>query len=99
MTAPETMPPPGAGPGPVPPPLLAAAHARKLLADMLLVRRFEERAAECYMAGSIRGFLHLAIGEEATIAGCLAALEPEDRVVSAYREHAHALLRGVRRPP
>ncbi len=95
MTAPETMPPPGAGPGPVPPPPLAAAHARKLLADMLLVRRFEERAAECYMAGSIRGFLHLAIGEEATIAGCLAALEPEDRVVAAYREHAHALLRGV----
>jgi pyruvate dehydrogenase E1 component alpha subunit len=76
-------------------PALAPAHARRLLADMLLVRRFEERAAECYMAGSIRGFLHLAIGEEATIAGCSAALATEDRVVTAYREHAHALLRGM----
>lgn len=81
----------------VPLPALAAGHARRLLTDMLLIRRFEERAAECYMAGSIRGFLHLAIGEEATITGCLAALEPEDRVVAAYREHAHALLRGM--PP
>jgi pyruvate dehydrogenase E1 component alpha subunit len=78
-------------------PALAPAHALRLLADLLLVRRFEERAAECYMAGSIRGFLHLAIGEEATIAGCIAALAAEDRVVTAYREHAHALLRGM--PP
>jgi pyruvate dehydrogenase E1 component alpha subunit len=95
MNPAEPAPSPAAGPGSGPPPPLAATHARRLLADMLLVRRFEERAAECYMAGKIRGFLHLAIGEEATIAGCLAALEPEDRVVSAYREHAHALLRGI----
>jgi len=76
---------------------VAAAHARRLLADMLLVRRFEERAAECYTQGKIRGFLHLAVGQEATAAGGMAALEPEDRVVAAYREHGHALLRGM--PP
>ena len=76
---------------------LAPAHARRLLADMLLVRRFEERAAECYTQGSIRGFLHLGVGQEATAVGGIAALEPEDRVVAAYREHAHALLRGI--PP
>jgi pyruvate dehydrogenase E1 component alpha subunit len=79
------------------PPALAPAHARRLLADMLLIRRFEERAAECYTQGRIRGFLHLGIGQEATAVGGIAALEPEDRVVAAYREHAHALLRGV--PP
>jgi pyruvate dehydrogenase E1 component alpha subunit len=78
-------------------PALAPAHARRLLAKMLLVRRFEERAAECYTQEKIRGFLHLGIGQEATVAGGIAALDPEDRVVTAYREHAHALLRGV--PP
>jgi pyruvate dehydrogenase E1 component alpha subunit len=78
-------------------PALAPAHARRLLADMLLVRRFEERAAECYTEGKIRGFLHLGIGQEATATGGMAALDPEDRVVAAYREHAHALLRGM--PP
>lgn len=76
-------------------PALAPAHARRLLADMLLVRRFEERAMECYTQGRIRGFLHLGIGQEATAVGGIAALEPEDRVVAAYREHAHALLRGL----
>lgn len=76
-------------------PALAPAHARRLLADMLLVRRFEERAVECYMQGRIRGFLHLGIGQEATAVGGIAALQPEDRVVAAYREHAHALLRGL----
>ena len=78
-------------------PVLAPAHARRLLAEMLLVRRFEERAAECYTEGRIRGFLHLGVGQEATAVGGTAALEPEDRLVAAYREHAHALLRGV--PP
>jgi pyruvate dehydrogenase E1 component alpha subunit len=94
MTGPGTT-GPQAPPPPVATPALAPAHARRLLADMLLVRRFEERAAECYTQGQIRGFLHLGIGQEATVAGAIAALEPEDRVVAAYREHAHALVRGV----
>jgi pyruvate dehydrogenase E1 component alpha subunit len=76
-------------------PLLAKPHAHALLEQMLLVRRFEEQAAECYMAGSIRGFLHLAIGQEAVAVGALQGVGPEDRIVAAYREHAHALVRGV----
>jgi len=70
-------------------------YALALLADMLRVRRLEEKAAERYGAGRIRGFLHLYIGEEATGAGVLRALTPEDNVVATYREHAHALLRGM----
>jgi pyruvate dehydrogenase E1 component alpha subunit len=68
---------------------------RKLLADMLLVRRFEERCARLYQESKIRGFLHLYVGEEAVAAGVLDALEPDDNVVATYREHAHALLKGV----
>jgi len=64
---------------------------------MLLIRRFEEKAAELYSAGKIRGFLHLYIGEEAIAVGAMQALEPEDGVVATYREHGHALARGV--PP
>jgi pyruvate dehydrogenase E1 component alpha subunit len=69
--------------------------ARKLLRDMLLVRRFEERCVELYSASKIRGFLHLYIGEEAVATGVINALEPTDAVVATYREHGHALLRGV----
>ncbi|HEX6266801.1 MAG TPA: pyruvate dehydrogenase (acetyl-transferring) E1 component subunit alpha [Burkholderiales bacterium] len=66
-----------------------------LLTDMLRIRRLEEKSAELYGAGKIRGFLHLYIGEEAVAAGCMRALAPEDDVVATYREHGHALLRGV----
>ncbi|HSK27342.1 MAG TPA: pyruvate dehydrogenase (acetyl-transferring) E1 component subunit alpha [Jiangellales bacterium] len=68
---------------------------RELLHQMLRVRRFEERCVELYSSERIRGFLHLAIGEEATAVGVMAALGPEDAVVSTYREHGHALVRGV----
>lgn len=63
--------------------------------DMLRIRRLEERCAELYGAGKIRGFLHLYIGEEAVAAGVLPNLGPEDAVVATYREHGQALLRGV----
>jgi pyruvate dehydrogenase E1 component alpha subunit len=63
--------------------------------DMLRIRRLEERCAELYGAGKIRGFLHLYIGEEAVAAGVMPALAPADNVVATYREHGHALLRGV----
>jgi pyruvate dehydrogenase E1 component alpha subunit len=66
-----------------------------LLTDMLRIRRLEEKCAELYSAGKIRGFLHLYIGEEAVAAGCMHALEAEDNVLATYREHGHALLRGV----
>jgi len=70
-------------------------HALSLLRQMLLIRRFEERSAEEYQKGNIRGFLHLAIGQEAVAVGAAAALRPDDRVVAAYREHGHALARGT----
>jgi pyruvate dehydrogenase E1 component alpha subunit len=70
-------------------------HQLALLRQMLLIRRFEEKAAELYSAGKIRGFLHLYIGEEAIATGALQALGPEDAVVATYREHGHALARGV----
>lgn len=69
--------------------------ARKLLHGMLRIRRFEEKSAELYSAGKIRGFLHLYIGEEAVAAGVMQALRPEDAVFATYREHGHALARGL----
>ena len=65
------------------------------LADMVRIRRMEERCAELYGQQKIRGFLHLYIGEEAVAAGALAALRPEDNLVATYREHGHALVRGL----
>ncbi|WP_342245681.1 pyruvate dehydrogenase (acetyl-transferring) E1 component subunit alpha [Pseudomonas sp. OTU5201] len=69
--------------------------ALRLLRDMLRIRRLEERAAELYGEGNIRGFLHLYIGEEAVAVGALHALGTDDAVVATYREHGHALLKGV----
>ncbi len=69
--------------------------AQKLLFDMLRIRRMEEKCAELYGEQKIRGFLHLYIGEEACAVGALHALEPDDSVVATYREHGHALVRGV----
>ena len=69
--------------------------ALKLLADMLRIRRLEEKSAELYGATKIRGFLHLYIGEEAIAVGVMQSLTPEDSVVATYREHGHALARGV----
>jgi pyruvate dehydrogenase E1 component alpha subunit len=71
------------------------AFYHDLLRRMLLVRRFEERAGEAYAQGRIGGFCHLYIGQEAVATGSLAALRPDDYVFAAYREHAHALLRGT----
>jgi len=67
----------------------------RLLTDMLRIRRMEEKCAELYGTGKIRGFLHLYIGEEACAVGALHALTEEDNVVATYREHGHALARGV----
>ncbi len=66
-----------------------------LLRRMLLIRRFEEKSAELYALGSIHGFLHLYIGEEAVAVGAVPALSPDDAIVSTYREHGHALVRGI----
>jgi len=76
-------------------PALDVAHARDLLRQMILIRRFEEKSAELYTLGKIRGFLHLYVGEEAVAAGTSAALAPGDAVVATYREHGQAIMRGV----
>ncbi len=70
-------------------------HGLHLLAQMLRIRRFEEKCVELYSATKIRGFLHLYIGEEAVAVGTIEALLPDDAVVATYREHGHALVRGV----
>jgi pyruvate dehydrogenase E1 component alpha subunit len=70
-------------------------HALFLLREMLRIRRFEEKAAEMYSLQKIRGFLHLYIGEEATGVGTMQAFMPDDAIVSTYRDHGHALARGI----
>jgi len=70
-------------------------HGHLLLRQMLLIRRFEEKCVELYSATKIRGFLHLYIGEEAVAVGVMQALDPQDTIVATYREHGHALVRGV----
>ena len=62
---------------------------------MVRIRRFEERCADLYGQQKIRGFLHLYIGEEAVAAGAIRALEADDAIVATYREHGHALVRGI----
>jgi len=85
-----TIAPPPAGPVPWQPELALA-----MVRDMLRIRRMEERAAELYGEQKIRGFLHLYIGEEAVATGVIHALKAEDNIVATYREHGHALLRGM----
>ena len=76
-------------------PPLDREHAILLLREMLRIRRFEEKAAEMYSLQKIHGFLHLYIGEEATGVGAMQAFTPEDAIVATYREHGHALARGI----
>ncbi len=70
-------------------------HSLMLLRQMILIRRFEEKCAEVYRADKIHGFVHLYIGEEAIAVGTMQALAPDDAIVATYREHGHALVRGV----
>ena len=76
-------------------PHLTREHMLDLLRQMIRIRRFEERCAELYSVEKIRGFLHLYIGEEAIAAGAMRALESDDAIVATYREHGHALARGI----
>src|SRR3978361_130692 len=69
--------------------LLRAYH------DMLLIRRFEEKAGQLYGMGLIGGFCHLYIGQEAVVVGIQAALKPGDQVVTSYRDHGHMLATGM----
>lgn len=91
--APAPKAPPQEAPAQERPP--AARHDAELLRQMVLIRRFEERCVELYSAGEIHGFVHLYIGEEAVAVGVNQALTPDDSIVSTYREHGHALVRGI----
>jgi pyruvate dehydrogenase E1 component alpha subunit len=74
---------------------VAAGEALDWFRKMCLIRRFEERAGEAYGQGKIGGFLHLYIGEEAVAVGAMAALRPEDDVITHYRDHGYVLARGA----
>lgn len=76
-------------------PHLSRAHVLDLLRGMIRIRRFEDKCAEMYTREKIRGFLHLYDGEEAVAVGVIPVLGPNDRIVATYREHGHALARGV----
>jgi pyruvate dehydrogenase E1 component alpha subunit len=76
-------------------PAVEREHALHLLKSMIRIRRLEEKCAELYGAMKIRGFMHLYDGEEAVAVGVLEALTAEDAVVATYREHGHALVRGI----
>ena len=72
-----------------------STDGRDFLYQMLRIRRFEEKCVELYSAEKIRGFLHLYIGEEAVAVGSIGCLGPDDAIVTTYREHGQALVRGV----
>ncbi len=74
---------------------LDAERAESLFAEMVRIRRFEERCVELYSSADIRGFLHLYIGQEAVATGVMARLTPSDAVVATYRDHGHAIAKGV----
>ena len=76
-------------------PHLSRAHMLDLLKQMIRIRRFEDKCAELYTQEKIRGFMHLYDGEEAVAVGVIPVLEKRDRIVATYREHGHALVRGV----
>ncbi len=72
-----------------------AEHLKHYYEQMLLIRRFEERAGEMYTKAKIGGYCHLNLGEEATIVGLMAALTPDDYIFTNYREHGYIIARGV----
>jgi acetoin:2,6-dichlorophenolindophenol oxidoreductase subunit alpha len=74
---------------------LGEERLRDLLRELLLIRRFEEKVEERFRAGELPGFLHVAIGQEAVAAGVMAALEPDDTIMSTHRAHGHALAKGI----
>lgn len=76
-------------------PHLSREHMLALLKHMIRIRRFEDKCVELYTQEKIRGFLHVYDGEEAIAVGVVPVLEKRDRIVATYREHAHALVRGV----
>src|SRR5262245_65329191 len=77
------------------PPDLTKDQEIKAFREMLLIRRFEEKAGQMYGMGLIGGFCHLYIGQEAVVVGMQTALKPEDQVITTYRDHGHMLACGM----
>ena len=75
--------------------LPAADEMKKLYRDMLLIRRFEEKAGQLYGMGLIGGFCHLYIGEEAVVTGVQSVQKKQDTTITAYRNHGHMLVSGI----
>jgi pyruvate dehydrogenase E1 component alpha subunit len=75
--------------------LPSVAEMKKLYRDMLLIRRFEEKAGQLYGMGLIGGFCHLYIGQEAVVTGVQSVQKPQDTVITAYRNHGHMLVSGI----
>src|SRR5690242_6911087 len=82
-------------PGQRPSDQLSASLVRKWLRDMMMIREFELRCAQAYQQAKIGGFCHIYIGQEACAVGTLASVEPDDPVITAYRDHGHALARDM----
>ena len=76
-------------------PTLTPSQRVGLLRNMVLIRRFEQKAAQAFMQAKIKGFCHLYIGQEALAVGSISTLNPSDSVITAYRDHGHALARGM----
>src|SRR4051812_38508133 len=76
-------------------PAMSGEQLRRAYRDMLLIRRFEEKAGQLYGMGLIGGFCHLYIGQEAVVVGMQACLEPGDEVITSYRDHGHMLATGM----
>src|SRR5580704_14854345 len=98
MTAEKSAPTPMERPTQAPTPILSnpeLEHLAKLYRGMLLIRRVEEESARAYAEGKIGGFLHLYIGQEAVGVGAIAALRPDDYVITTYRDHGIALAKGM----
>ncbi len=74
---------------------VSAEELKEFYRQMWLIRRFEEEAARAYAQGKIGGFLHLYIGQEAIAVGANAAMQPDDYLITTYRDHGHALARGM----
>src|SRR3569832_2788477 len=77
------------------PPEFTREQELKAFRDMLLIRRFEDKAGQLYGMGLIGGFCHLYIGQEAVVVGMQACLEPGDQVITSYRDHGHMLATGM----
>ncbi|HEX3712569.1 MAG TPA: thiamine pyrophosphate-dependent enzyme, partial [Trebonia sp.] len=95
MAVPQAAAEPQAAAGPQAAPDDRSGQLRAYYRDMVLIRRFEERAARAYTEALVGGYCHLNLGEEAAVVGLMSALRPTDYLFTNYREHGYAIMRGI----